>query len=186
MKRLLRGSGSKGNLESRVTDAIKKFCDSGAPNNPNAGGSEITHLPTIVEGAESSPAVAGAAACKIRKLLVDGYSKPYIQYNCLMLMRILVDNPGPQFTQHVDAKFIIAIRSCLQSQRDPSVQQILRETLYYFAANKAQDTNLTPLLSMWQQEQATNSQTRGMPTGCLLYTSPSPRDGLLSRMPSSA
>ena len=26
----------------------------------------------------------------------------------------------------------------------------------------------------------------GLPTGCLLYTSPSPRDGLLSRMPSSA
>ena len=26
----------------------------------------------------------------------------------------------------------------------------------------------------------------GMPNGCLLYTSPSPRDGLLSRMPSSA
>ena len=25
-----------------------------------------------------------------------------------------------------------------------------------------------------------------MPLGCLLYTSPSPRDGLLSRMPSSA
>ena len=26
----------------------------------------------------------------------------------------------------------------------------------------------------------------GHSTGCLLYTSPSPRDGLLSRMPSSA
>ena len=26
----------------------------------------------------------------------------------------------------------------------------------------------------------------GMDKGCLLYTSPSPRDGLLSRMPSSA
>ena len=26
----------------------------------------------------------------------------------------------------------------------------------------------------------------GHPGGCLLYTSPSPRDGLLSRMPSSA
>ena len=26
----------------------------------------------------------------------------------------------------------------------------------------------------------------GLVTGCLLYTSPSPRDGLLSRMPSSA
>ena len=31
----------------------------------------------------------------------------------------------------------------------------------------------------------TNSAFGGMPT-CLLYTSPSPRDGLLSRMPSSA
>ena len=27
---------------------------------------------------------------------------------------------------------------------------------------------------------------RGLAKGCLLYTSPSPRDGLLSRMPSSA
>ena len=27
---------------------------------------------------------------------------------------------------------------------------------------------------------------KGMKQGCLLYTSPSPRDGLLSRMPSSA
>ena len=28
--------------------------------------------------------------------------------------------------------------------------------------------------------------TSGLCTDCLLYTSPSPRDGLLSRMPSSA
>ena len=28
--------------------------------------------------------------------------------------------------------------------------------------------------------------TEDTPAGCLLYTSPSPRDGLLSRMPSSA
>ena len=27
---------------------------------------------------------------------------------------------------------------------------------------------------------------KSTPVGCLLYTSPSPRDGLLSRMPSSA
>ena len=39
---------------------------------------------------------------------------------------------------------------------------------------------------------AANSATKGtiaatdQPTSCLLYTSPSPRDGLLSRMPSSA
>ena len=30
------------------------------------------------------------------------------------------------------------------------------------------------------------SGTKGGPLTCLLYTSPSPRDGLLSRMPSSA
>ena len=30
------------------------------------------------------------------------------------------------------------------------------------------------------------AQHEGQPQGCLLYTSPSPRDGLLSRMPSSA
>ena len=32
----------------------------------------------------------------------------------------------------------------------------------------------------------TTTPTTIVPTGCLLYTSPSPRDGLLSRMPSSA
>ena len=30
------------------------------------------------------------------------------------------------------------------------------------------------------------TESWAMPCGCLLYTSPSPRDGLLSRMPSSA
>lgn len=119
----------------------------------NAGGDEITYLPTIVEGAEASPAAAGAAAYQIRKLIKDGYSKPYIQYNCIMLMRILVDNPGPQFTSHLDSKFILTIKTCLQSSRDPSVQQILRESLYYFASTKQSDTNIGPLLNMWQQEQ---------------------------------
>ena len=32
----------------------------------------------------------------------------------------------------------------------------------------------------------TDIVTHAMHSGCLLYTSPSPRDGLLSRMPSSA
>ena len=31
-----------------------------------------------------------------------------------------------------------------------------------------------------------NGDARHFPNTCLLYTSPSPRDGLLSRMPSSA
>ena len=36
------------------------------------------------------------------------------------------------------------------------------------------------------QEIVNTNNTRMSNTGCLLYTSPSPRDGLLSRMPSSA
>ena len=35
-------------------------------------------------------------------------------------------------------------------------------------------------------EQVNAAQTAAKEIGCLLYTSPSPRDGLLSRMPSSA
>ena len=43
---------------------------------------------------------------------------------------------------------------------------------------------------LWQSEKLTSLDQRisqlERPTFCLLYTSPSPRDGLLSRMPSSA
>ena len=41
----------------------------------------------------------------------------------------------------------------------------------------------------WKRESAIEQQERlgfGIVLSCLLYTSPSPRDGLLSRMPSSA
>ena len=50
----------------------------------------------------------------------------------------------------------------------------------------------------WEARESVSSETQGevrdavnsalglMDAGCLLYTSPSPRDGLLSRMPSSA
>ena len=44
-------------------------------------------------------------------------------------------------------------------------------------------------LSLWATGILTLNQALagfGDPTVCLLYTSPSPRDGLLSRMPSSA
>ena len=36
------------------------------------------------------------------------------------------------------------------------------------------------------KELISNNEDIGLATICLLYTSPSPRDGLLSRMPSSA
>jgi len=46
-----------------------------------------------------------------------------------MLIRILAQNPGESFTRNFDAKFVDTYAQLLKLQRDPSVQQIARETL---------------------------------------------------------
>ena len=53
------------------------------------------------------------------------------------------------------------------------------------------DKRLDKLAEVWQTNKKTPAivefvDIAGLVKGCLLYTSPSPRDGLLSRMPSSA
>lgn len=70
-----------------------------------------------------------------------------------MLMRILTDNPGRNFTQNFDKDFVSTVKRLLRDMRDSSVQQILRETLDHFEAEKvgANDT-LIPLLEMWRKE----------------------------------
>ena len=45
---------------------------------------------------------------------------------------------------------------------------------------------LAKMAEMANKRQIVNKVPNEMAKGCLLYTSPSPRDGLLSRMPSSA
>jgi GAT domain len=67
-------------------------------------------------------------------------------------MRILADNPGPTFTRSIDSKFVSTVKEVLRNCRDPSVQQILRETLMTMYREKAYDTNLTNLFAMWQKE----------------------------------
>ena len=57
---------------------------------------------------------------------------------------------------------------------------------------KALDTTLNSFLTVNTDEALSQAEyvdkqiASGEPISCLLYTSPSPRDGLLSRMPSSA
>ena len=68
-----------------------------------------------------------------------------------MLIRILTDNPGPTFTRNIDTKFVSTTKDLLKNGRDPSVQQILRETLDSLEAEKSYDEGLQPLLHMWQQ-----------------------------------
>ena len=102
----------------------------------------MLHLPTIVEAAESTPAAARECAYQIRKCLSQANApRPYVQYNAVMLMRILSDNPGPAFTKNIDKKFVETVKTLVRFGTDPSVQQILRETLDNFERDKKSDTD---------------------------------------------
>lgn len=147
------------------------FCESGGPNGSvcygfqfdresadgkadiGVQGEEVLYLPTIVESAESSPSAAKEAATVIRKFLgKDNFTKPFVQYNAIMLIRILADNPGKTFTRNVDAKFVDTVKELLRVGRDPSVKQILMETLDTFQREKEDDEGLAKLNEMWKKE----------------------------------
>ncbi|KAL8773322.1 MAG: hypothetical protein Q9209_001716, partial [Squamulea sp. 1 TL-2023] len=126
-------------------------------------GEEVLHLPVIVEAAESSPPAAREAANRIRKFLSrDNFQRAYVQYNAIMLVRILADNPGKSFTRNIDSKFVTTVKELLRDGRDMSVQQILRETLDSFETSKADDETLAPLRDMWKKEKL-KWQKRGTP-----------------------
>lgn len=115
-----------------------------------------------MEAAESSPAAAKECALVIRKFLTkDNYSRPHVQYNGIMLVRILADNPGPTFTKNIDKKFADTMKELLRMGRDPSVKQILIETLDNFQREKKHDENLALLIQMWEKEQAKMEKTYG-------------------------
>jgi hypothetical protein len=110
-------------------------------------------LPPIVDAAESSPAAAAECARMIRKFMSKDYSSaPSWQYNAVMLVRILGDHPGPTFTRALDQKFVDTTKALLKNTRDPSVRQILFETLDDFEHTKMYDENLTLIIAMWKKE----------------------------------
>ncbi|KAH8648371.1 hypothetical protein BX600DRAFT_442662 [Xylariales sp. PMI_506] len=137
-------------MADRTLPMQKSFCESGGAGN---SGDEVLYLPPIVEAAESSPQAAAECARLIRKYCKrDYWSKPSYQYNAIMLMRILADNPGPTFTRNMDPKFADTIRELLRNGRDPSVLQMLMETLNAFENTKQYDEGLAVLLEMWRKE----------------------------------
>ncbi|QSZ34659.1 hypothetical protein DSL72_007513 [Monilinia vaccinii-corymbosi] len=137
--------------EANASKNIRSFCESGGPN---GSGEEVGYLPAIVEAAESSPAAARECAHQIRRFLSkDYFTKPYVQYNAIMLIRILTDHPGRTFTRNMDAKFVHTVKELLRTGRDPSVKQILIETLMTLATEKSDDETLAPLNEMWRREQ---------------------------------
>lgn len=113
----------------------------------------MLHLPTIVESAVASPTAAAAAAQQIRKFLSkENYDRPHVQYNAVMLIRILADNPGQSFTKNMDKQFADTVKHLLRNGQDPSVSQILRESLDSMEREKAYDTNLNTMFAMWRKE----------------------------------
>ncbi|KAK1062291.1 hypothetical protein LTR74_010387 [Friedmanniomyces endolithicus] len=149
--------------ETNAIGGIRRFCESGSNSN---GGEEVLHLPVIVEAAESSPAAAAASAQQIRRFLTREWStKPYVQYNAIMLVRILTDNPGATFTRNFDRQFVGTVKELLRNCKDSNTQQILRETLDSFKVNKAHDEGVQGLLQMWRKEKgqlARLDKTRGV------------------------
>ncbi|KAK7946473.1 uncharacterized protein PG986_010794 [Apiospora aurea] len=136
--------------EAVASRAVKSFCESGGPQ---ASGDEVLHLPPIVESAESSPAAAAECARLVRKYLKrDYWTKPSYQYNAIMVMRILVDNPGEVFTRNMDQKFADTVKELLRNGRDPSVMQMLMESLNTFESTRSWDEGMKPLIDMWRRE----------------------------------
>ncbi|KAE8355100.1 hypothetical protein BDV28DRAFT_60334 [Aspergillus coremiiformis] len=145
--------------EGIILREVNAFCESeGTPNNTQ--GNEFVHLPPIVESAESSPNAAREAAHRIRKLLSDPASTPAnVQYNAIMLIRILVDNPGHTFTRNIDAKFATTVKDLLRQAKDSNVQGFLRQTLDALEMQRGWDEDLAPLLQMWAREKTKLKRT---------------------------
>lgn len=139
--------------EAVVVREAVAFCEAGAPGSPHAG-EEYLHLPAIVDASESSPAAAREVASTLERYFSrQNFPRGYAQYNAVMLMRILTDNPGRIFTQNFDKSFISTIKTLLRECQDSSVQQITRETLDYFEAEKLNgNDSLMPLVEMWRKE----------------------------------
>ncbi|PYH45636.1 GAT-like domain-containing protein [Aspergillus saccharolyticus JOP 1030-1] len=140
-------------------------------------GNEYVHLPGIVENAESSPNAAREAAVFIRKILSEPSKHPtHVQYNAIMLIRILADHPGHVFSRNLDAKFVATVKDLYRQGRDHRVHSFLRDTLDGLEVQRAGDEDLRLLLEMWNTEK--EKSNGGRPNGLrvmrapLLYSSP--------------
>jgi hypothetical protein len=119
----------------------------------NSQADDYLHLPAIVEAAESSANAAKEAAVRIRKYLSNpARSQGSAQYNAIMLIRILSENPGHTFTRNLDSKFVNTIKQLLREGRDMAAQAMLREMLDSFESQKSLDEDLAGLINMWKTE----------------------------------
>ncbi|KAI2639433.1 hypothetical protein GGS21DRAFT_431954 [Xylaria nigripes] len=160
--------------EAIASRSVRFFCESSGPNKAE---DEVIHLPSIVENAESSPGAAKHCANIIRDYLKkDYYSRPDIQYNALMLIRILAENPGATFTQNVDQEFTKTVKDLLRNGRNSRVSQMVMETLEWFENTKFYDEGLMPLIEVWKKEKEKSAKSSsGAPIQSYLHQSRRPQ-----------
>lgn len=85
-----------------------------------------------------------------------------------MLMRILSDNPGKTFTRNLGStKFVAAVTHLWREGKDPSVRQLLGETLEHFAVQKKDHDGLQPMILFWTQEKGMMSSPYRIVVGLL-------------------
>ncbi|ERS98232.1 hypothetical protein HMPREF1624_05015 [Sporothrix schenckii ATCC 58251] len=149
-------SGTGDNVDHESPEAaaqrlVRTFCMSEV----DEAGAEVALLPSIVEAAESSPQAATECARYIRKFLHrDYWSRPNFVYNAIMLMRILVENPGMTFTRNMDKKFVDTVRDLLRGCQHAHIVHFLIETLQDFESKGAVDEGIGRIVEMWQKEKA--------------------------------
>ncbi|CAK7204277.1 hypothetical protein SEUCBS139899_007032 [Sporothrix eucalyptigena] len=137
--------------EAAAQRLVRTFCMSEV----DEAGAEVALLPSIVEAAESSPQAAAECARYIRKFMYKDYwSRPNFVYNAIMLMRILVENPGLTFTRNMDKKFVDTVRDLLRGCQHAHIVHFLIETLQDFESKGAVDEGIGRLVEMWQKEKA--------------------------------
>lgn len=162
-------------LEAIAIRNVTLFCESGTQNKPNESEDEVLYLPVIVEVCESSPSAAREAAYLLRKFLSkENCNRPYLQYNSIILIRILADNPGPTFTRNFDLKFVRTIKELLRVGQDPNVRYILVETLNKFLREKIYYEGVELLTEMWEKEHQRTIRPQGSPDGFQMDKVPLP------------
>ena len=83
---------------------------------------------------------------------------------------------------------VLELAEVLKFDSDNTIKKVTLNVKTYDVAVGSSVYAVQPMVAVLSAEDLANSEIEKVSTAntCLLYTSPSPRDGLLSRMPSSA
>ena len=110
----------------------------------------------------------------------------------------LTESDIKKMQEEIEYRKLVVRKEALEDVKEARAQGDLSENFEYYAAKKFKNKNegrIRFLERMIKTAEVVSDESAADEVGmnnkvevwfCLLYTSPSPRDGLLSRMPSSA